>query len=496
MDLASANHDRPVGHRSDRRAVDTPVSPGAVLRGGSINADPLGLGSSTVSLSGRTRSNDLQRERAASDPSLIARSSQRRRVASLSVLLLSVSRLQTTIRLQPHVSYRADERMWYADERLEMKYIIAVLGLILLSSVLWDAFEVIILPRRVNRRFRFARAFYRMSWSLRSLLGGKIGYKARRENYLSIFGPLSLLMLLSVWVIGLVTGFAMLEWGLGTSLHSASGSSTFSTYLYLSGTTLFTLGLGDVTPLGTLGQAVIVVEAGVGFALLAAVISYLPILYQAFSRREVSISLLDARAGSPPSAGELLRRYAKEMGELRQLFSDWERWSAELLESHLSYPVLGYFRSQHARQSWVAALTAMLDACALVIAGINDGPTRQAQLTFAMARHVVVDLAQIFTKSPWVTAPDRLPPSKLEELRHTLAEAGISMHNGVVAEEKLRELRQMYEPYAHALSNYFLMPLPPWFRVDATLDSWQSSPSESVLPQTKISSHSSKRSHR
>jgi hypothetical protein len=100
------------------------------------------------------------------------------------------------------------------------------------------------------------------------------------------------------------------------------------------------------------------------------------------------------------------------------LLYDWERWSAELLETHLSYPVLAYFRSQHTNQSWLAALTAILDTCALIMAGMNDGPTRQAQLTFAMARHAVGDLAQIFARSRQpVLAPDRLPPSSLTALR-------------------------------------------------------------------------------
>ena len=300
-----------------------------------------------------------------------------------------------------------------------MTYIIAVLGFVLLSAALWDAFEVIISPRRVTRRFRLARAFYRSSWWLWSAVRRSISDENWRETYLGIFGPLSLVMLVGVWATAIVAGFAMMHWGLETPLNVAPGIAPFSTYLYMSGTTFFTLGLGDVTPMGAPGRALVVLEAGVGFGFLAAIISYLPaILYQAFSSREVSISLLDARAGSPPTAGELLRRHGNDMRELGQLLYDWERWSAELLETHLSYPVLAYFRSQHTNQSWLAALTAILDTCALIMAGMNDGPTRQAQLTFAMARHAVGDLAQIFARSRQpVLAPDRLPPSSLTALR-------------------------------------------------------------------------------
>jgi Ion channel len=367
-----------------------------------------------------------------------------------------------------------------------MTYIIAVFGFVLLSVALWDAFETIISPRRVTRRFRLARAFYRSSWSLWSAVARSIADENRRETYLAAFGPLSLVMLLGVWAIAIVASFAMMHWGLQTPLNVKPGIAPFSTYLYMSGTTFFTLGLGDITPLGAPGRALVVVEAGMGFGFLAAIISYLPaILYQAFSRREVSISLLDARAGSPPTAAELLRRHGSDMRELEQLLYDWERWSAELLESHLSYPVLAYFRSQHTNQSWLAALTAILDTCALIMAGVNDGPTRQAQLTFAMARHAVGDLAQIFARSRQpVLAPDRLPPSSLSALRDMLANADIALQDGA-AEHKLQELRKMYEPHVQRLSEYLLMSLPPWFPLTGTPDTWQITAWERSLQQPR-----------
>src|SRR5262249_27767642 len=186
-----------------------------------------------------------------------------------------------------------------------------------------------------------------------------------------------------------------LHWSLGTGLSFPSGAGdSFTTYLYFSGTTFFTLGYGDVVPTGAGGRALGVAEAGIGFAFLAVVISYLPVLYQAFSRREITISLLDARAGSPPTAAELLRRMAGARGlaGAGSLLAEWERWAAELLESHLSFPVLSYYRSQHENQSWVGALTVILDTSALLIAGVDGPDGYQARLTFAMARHAAVDL--------------------------------------------------------------------------------------------------------
>jgi hypothetical protein len=369
-----------------------------------------------------------------------------------------------------------------------MPFLEALFGLMLLSTALWDAFEVIILPRRVTHRFQFARLFYRSSWRLWSACAQWVRPDKSRETYLSIFGPLSLLMLLSIWAAGMIAGFAMVHGGLGSPLNVAGGRAPFSSYLYMSGTTFFTLGLGDVTPLGPHGRLLVVVEAGIGFGFLAAVIGYLPVLYQAFSRREVSISLLDARAGSPPNAGELLRRHGRDIEALSQLLYDWERWSAELLESHLSYPVLGYFRSQHTNQSWLAALTAILDTCTLVMAGIKGGPTRQAQLTFAMARHAVADLAQIFITSPYHLVPDRLPSESLTRLREVLGEAGVILQEGIAVEQKLGELRQMYEPYVHALGEHLDMALPPWFQVVVAPDSWQTSAWERITTRFPISS--------
>ncbi|MBI3328075.1 MAG: two pore domain potassium channel family protein [Nitrospinae bacterium] len=282
-----------------------------------------------------------------------------------------------------------------------MQAIVAVVSCALLFVVLWDAFEGIVLPRRVTRRLRLTRLFYRYTWLPWSAAGRRMRPGKRRERYLSYYGPLSMLLLLSVWAASLIVGFAMLQWAFGSAMNAPEGAATFGTDLYVRGTTFFTLGLGDVVPRTPLARALTVVEAGTGFGVLALVIGYLPVLYQAFSQREVSISLLDARAGSPPSATELLRRHSQgHMEELRQLLRDWERWAAEVLESHLSYPVLGYYRSQHDNQSWLAALTTILDASALVIVGIDAGPARQALLTFAMARHAVVDLAQIFNTPP------------------------------------------------------------------------------------------------
>ena len=352
--------------------------------------------------------------------------------------------------------------------------LLAAAGALWVAVIMWDAFEALVLPRRVTRRLRPTRMFYRVTWRLWSAVARRMPPGGRRETYLSFYGPLSLLVLVAAWAASLVTAFALLQTGLGVALN-LPGGGTFTDHLYLSGETFFTLGLGDITPLSRVGRALTVVEAGTGFAFLALVIGYLPVLYQSFSRREVSITLLDARAGSPPSAEELLRGSAGDESELTTLLREWERWSAEVLESQLSYPVLAYYRSQHDNQSWLAALTTILDASALVIVGIQNACARQAQLTFAMARHAVVDLAQVLGRAPLEPADDRLPATDLARLRAGLVAASVVLDAGAGADDKLLELRRMYEPFVTTLSEHLLMPLPAWRAGSVARENWRSS---------------------
>jgi hypothetical protein len=305
-----------------------------------------------------------------------------------------------------------------------------------------------------------------------------------RHAFLSVFGPLSLLALLVVWAAGLIVGFALLHWSLDTPFSVPPGTDVrFSTFLYFSGSTFFTLGYGDVAPTGGLGRALSVAEAGLGFGFLALVLSYLPVLYQAFSRREITIGLLDARAGSPPSAGELLRRLA-EAGSLAgvgPLLAEWERWAAELLESHLSFPVLRYYRSQHDNQSWVGALTAILDTSAFLVACRDAVHGYQARLTFAMARHAAVDLVLVSRLAPRAPDSDRLPAADLARLRASLGGVEPATGDGAV-ERALAELRGLYEPFVNSLATHLQFALPPFVSARRPVDNWQTSPGMGPSP--------------
>src|SRR5438552_849720 len=359
----------------------------------------------------------------------------------------------------------------------QMQFVLGLIGLVLVVGVLRDAFETIILPRRVSG-VRFSKVFYRVSWKPWAAVARRMGSGDRRETFLSVYGPLSLLILLVLWGILLITGFALLLWAANFDV----GLSAFG-HLYVSGTSFTTLGIGDFTPHTDLARFVTVVEAATGFGFLAIVISYLPILYQSFSRREIVISMLDEWCGSPPSAGDLIRRVvqAGAVDDLRPLMARWEEWTAELLESHLSYQVLSYFRSQHENQSWLAALTAMMDVSTVWQAAKAEGKTWTARRMYAIGRHALGDLSQILRASPRFDGPDRLTEAEDRSIHQDMAEAGAKVDFDLFW-DRLKKLRKGYEPYASALSEELLMDLPPWSPVDGRKDNWETTAWEGSAP--------------
>jgi len=358
-----------------------------------------------------------------------------------------------------------------------MKVLVVIFGVFLIFVIIQDSFETVVLPRRVSRRFRFSRIFYASTWMLWSSIARKMRPGNQREYYLSYYGPASLIVLLVFWAAVLFFGFALLQWGLSDPLTAPEKQLSFWTYLYLSGTTFVTLGYGDVTPLTVMGRFLAVAEAGIGFLFLALIIGYVPVIYQSFSRREASISLLDARAGSPSSATELLRRGYRDrkIDELIQFMCEWERWCAELLESHLSYPVLTYYRSQHERQSWLAALTTILDTCAVLIVGFEDVSAPTIRFTFAIARHAAVDLAQIYGTPPLNPKLSRLSNDDFVKMHDALAEVGLELRHGEDAEQHLYDIRKSYEPFVNSIADHLLVNLPPWIQTTKTVDDWQTS---------------------
>jgi Ion channel len=363
-----------------------------------------------------------------------------------------------------------------------------IFGIIIIGSVLLDAFETVVLPRRVTRQFRLTAWFYRRTWIPWRRIAAHIQTPSRQQSFLGYFGPLSLIMLLIFWAAGLIFSFALLQFGIGGHEQLGNEPITFSRILYHSGETFFTLGYGDIVPTSGGARFLSVFEAGMGFGFLGVVIGYLPVVYGSFSRREIQISMLDARAGSPPTASELLVRLAGRSENpaidqvvLDEVLRDWERWSSELLESHISYPALSFFRSQHSNQSWLGALMLMLDVTSLLMTGIEGIHPGQARLTFAMARHAAVDLAQVVNARYDPQAPERLSDAEFDVLRETLAAAGLKLRASEEAQQKLTKLRSMYEPYVHSTARNLMVTLPPWQHPEKARDNWQAGPWDRMI---------------
>jgi hypothetical protein len=379
-----------------------------------------------------------------------------------------------------------------------MFIVATIAGLLIILAVLLDAFETVVLPRRVQRHFRISNWFYRRTWLPWRTVTTHIKSPGQRESLLGYFGPLSLLFLLALWAAGLIFGFSLLQYGAGEHVQLNNEPITYGRLIYHSGETFFTLGYGDIVPTSPFARALAVLEAGMGFGFLGTVIGYLPTIYAAFSRREIGISLLDARAGSPPTAAELLARFGgppKQMA-LDDILREWERWSGEVLESHISYPALSFFRSQHVNQSWLGALTAILDATSLIIAGLDGDRAVQAKITFAMARHAVVDLSQVVKASYDPTHPDRLPAAEMKRLRQYLLDRGLPLRDGGEFEEKLRHLRSLYEPYVQSMARNLAITLPPWIHPEKRRDNWEAGPWDRAIQAKNLAGLGSKADQR
>ncbi len=349
-------------------------------------------------------------------------------------------------------------------------------AVLLIFLVLQDAFEVMLLPRRVQRRMRFAVVYFRGLWKAASLTAAGLLPERGRAGFLSHFGALSMLGLFGSWAAALIVGFGVLEWTLQPAAAGKHSASPLVEQVYMSGVTFFTLGYGDVVPHSGVARLATVLEAGIGLGFIAVVIGYLPLIHQLFSRREALIIQLDSRAGSPPTAVALLCRHADAGGlpELNDFLRDWEVWAAELLEGHLSYPMLVFYRSQHDNQSWLAAIAAVTDCCALLMVGAKGLSPFQARMTFEMMRQVVVELTRSFKLAPSASeGGDRLPAEAAARLDAALARSGLQWDASEDAIAALQALRATYEPLLDGLSRFLMLSLPGWLPERDAEDHWE-----------------------
>jgi hypothetical protein len=259
---------------------------------------------------------------------------------------------------------------------------------------------------------------------------------------LAIFPPMALVLILISWVILEAAGYGLIIHALHGDFQPRPPGIIGSTYI--SAASLFGVGQSTFLPTGRAARVVIPIVNATGLATVALVITFLFSLYANFQKREAQVVTLDARAGAPPSGVTLLETYAQleMLGRLPDTFAKWETWSAEVLDSHLSYPLLAFFRSTHDNQSWISALGAVLDAAALVLTTIDDGPRGSAYLLQAVGTHLVGDLGQYFRL-------DGAGDPYVEEDEFKMAHERL-----LAAGYHLREASQAWAAFAHLRSEY------------------------------------------
>ncbi len=338
------------------------------------------------------------------------------------------------------------------------------LGLAMFTAVLWDGFATIVLPRTVAPMRRLSGRFTRWSWRFWAVLARRIGDSGLRLTFLSVYGPLSVMVLLGLWALLMIVGFALMYQGLGPRLQSPQGLGGFGTLLYMSGSTFLTLGLGDVTTLDSVGRTLILIEAGSGYIFLALIITYMPLLDQAYGVREVGNVLIHSRVGRPPSAIRFLHRYASSASSeiLRGNLREAERWMADILQSHLSHPVLSFYRAQHQGQFWLVALATLLDSCSLLIVGAEGLLNAQARLTYRMGLRLLADLANALSIPIDPHRRGRLNEADLPALIAASEASGLGLLLDGVATEELLRLVHRYDVYLLALADWLVVPLPAW----------------------------------
>lgn len=331
-------------------------------------------------------------------------------------------------------------------------------GGVLIVAMLVEFFVAFMLPRRVKRDPRIARGIYTALWRPWRLVAARLS-PAAEDTMLGFFGPLALLLQLVVWVLGLMVGYALLQWAFGSRL--GIGPHSFGDDLYFSSGAFLSAAVSGA-PIGGAAKALSLLEAATGVGVLFIVIGYLPSVYAAFSRREVAVSQLATRAGTPPTAVHLLRRISEgdRWNQLRDYLQEAEPWVAELMETHLSYPLLAYYRSQHVNQNWLAALTTIVDTSAAVVAALPEGDPAIAEQTYGIGRHALSDLAHVFHVQPGEA--NRLTDEAFDAIWNAL-----ESHERVAADpetmrRRLDHLREAYEPNAIGLSVALALPLPDW----------------------------------
>jgi hypothetical protein len=333
-------------------------------------------------------------------------------------------------------------------------------GIALLIATFYDLFQTVVLPRPAVNKVQLARYVVRPMWRIWRWAAGRGAKLDRSEARLAAFGPIALLTLFAIWAVALVFGYSLILHGLWDELNPHI--SDFVTAFYVSATTLVPLSYGDFVPELGPARLVIILESATGVGLAALAITLLFELYGSFRDREIPVVALDALAGAPPSAVQLLETAALPGmdDELRAAFNEWRQWSAMVLESHLAYPLLVYFRSSHDNEAWINSFAAMMDAASLILSSTDDRSKGAAKLMFTVGNHFVEDMSWVFRLK---TAND--PIIEKDEYKAAIVRmqaAGYHVTDGDAAWEQFAHYRSKYASALNLIAQLLVAPPAQW----------------------------------
>lgn len=331
-----------------------------------------------------------------------------------------------------------------------MAWLKLIVGLVILLLVFFDLFQSVVLPRPAVNKVALARYLLRTMWRLWRFVGNRISQVARRETLLASFGPIGLLTMFGVWALCIILGYGLIIDSVRTQLHPVLRNLGDS--LYFSGTTFVPLSYGDYVPEGIVARLATIAESATGVILAALAITLLFSLYQSFQEREELVIQLDAIAGAPPSGVHLLETVAERRmdEELVKTFDDWRGWAASVLESHLAYPILLWFRSSHDNEAWINSFGAVMDAAILVVSTVEDRPEGPARLMLKVGNHLVEDLSWYFRYER--LADPIIERSEFDEAHDRLQKAGYRCRRTDDAWQEFARLRSDYASQLNQLA--------------------------------------------
>ena len=339
--------------------------------------------------------------------------------------------------------------------------LILLAGIALVVLTLNDVFQAVIVPRAVGRSFRPSSYLWRSSWAIWPRIAWRMypATESKREDFLAAFGPFTIIAMLALWVTLLIIGFGTIFWALR---NDVAGITNYGASLYFAATTLITIGFGDIVPHGPWARLVAMITGASGLGVVSVTTAFLFAIFAAFQQREHFVVKIGAHAGSPPSGVGLLAiaSYAQIPGELNTLMGEAQGWAAMVMETHLAYPALGYFRSSHDYESWIGTLGALLDAAVLLMTTI-DVQCGQSRIFYSIGRHAANDLAHHFM----IDVPDNVVGIERVEFDRAcdrLERAGYTLFDRDASWERFGELRSTYAMHLNGLARKFEIPPVQW----------------------------------